>query len=468
MAKQSSESSPRLRFLGGAGTVTGSRFLLEHEDTQTLFDCGLFQGRKDLRLRNWKEWPTDISKLTACVVTHGHIDHSGYLPRLAKLGYRGPIYCTPGTAMLLEILLPDAAHLQEMEAGYANKRGYSKHQPALPLYDAADAAKALELLRPVDYGEECSLGGDLKFGFHPAGHLLGSASICVEWPRPNSVRRLLISGDLGRYDDAYMRDPQPPTDPIDYLLIESTYGNRVHEGGAVEEELARIVNDAVARGGVLLIPAFAVGRTQEILFFLRRLEDSGAIPQLPVYVDSPMAINATVAYNNFAGELNFDWDPVSSPIMTANTIFTRTPAESKALAEFRSEAIIISASGMATGGRILHHLAGRIGDPENTIMFAGFQTEGTRGRKLVDGIDTLRLLGDNFPVRAHVENFLRFSAHGDRNDLLRWAGALNGPPRRTFVVHGEAAGAESLSEALASKLGHDSTVAGMGSVVRLD
>lgn len=460
-------SVPRLRFLGGAGTVTGSRFLLEHQAAQVLIDCGLYQGRKDLRLRNWKPWPTDLSKLDACVITHAHIDHSGYLPRLCKLGYRGPIYCTPGTAELLKILLPDAAHLQESDARFANKKGFSKHHPAQPLYDAADAAAALQCLRPIDYGEVELLGGEVRCSFHPTGHLLGAGSVMLQWGEGEATRRLLVSGDLGRYDDAYMKDPAPPSEPIDYLLIESTYGNRMHEAGSVDAELARIVNSAVARGGILLIPAFAVGRTQEILFYLRRLEEAGSIPRLKVYVDSPMAIDATTTYNNFAGELNFEWDPEHSPIVTSDTTFTRSTARSKELLDVTSEAIIISASGMATGGRILHHLAARIGDSRNTIMFAGFQAEGTRGRSLIDGATKLRMFGEDLPVRAHTENFLRFSAHGDRGDLLRWAKSLTGIPRRTFVVHGEPAGAEALSEALAVELGHDSTVAGIGSVTKL-
>ena len=459
--------APRLRFLGAAGTVTGSRFLLKRGNFQILIDCGLYQGRKELRLRNWHTWPEDVSKLTAIILTHAHVDHSGFLPRLVKMGFGGPVYCTDGTAALLALLLPDSAHIQEADAEYANRKGFSKHKPALPLYTKSDAYKTLDLLRTVPYDTPTTVVSDTKFQFAPAGHLLGSASVLVSWDRGSESRRLLVSGDLGKYNDSYMKPPQPPQAPVDYLLIESTYGNRIHNDADIHAELARIVNESMERGGVLLIPSFAIGRTQEILFYLGALERAGKIPVLEVCVDSPMATSATEIYSRFAGEMNFAWDPNSTPLATARTRFTREVRESRQLASLRSNAIIISASGMATGGRVVHHLSQRVGDKRNTVMFAGFQVDGTRGRKLIDGAQTIRMFGQDWPVRAHIENFSKFSAHGDREDLLRWAGSLDRKPRQTFVVHGETLAAESLADALETNLGHQAIVPGLDASIRL-
>jgi metallo-beta-lactamase family protein len=462
-------TAPRvaLRFLGGAGTVTGSRFQLEIGERALLIDCGLFQGLKPLRLQNWQPWPFDLGCLDAVVLTHAHIDHSGYLPRLYKLGYRGPIYCTEGTAALLEVLLPDAAHLQEEEAEYANRKGYSKHHPAEPLYRTADAHGALSLVRTAKFDTTVSLLPNAEVTFVPAGHLLGSASLLVRAGAGEQARTVLVSGDLGKYDDAFMGDPRAPAERVDYLLIESTYGDRKHDDTHVERDLGRIVRGAVECGGILLVPAFAIGRTQELLFHLARLERAREIPVLDVYVDSPMAVDATHTYLRHREDLNFDWYDEGHVLKTERTRFVRTTSESKALASVASRAIIISASGMATGGRVLHHLTQRVGDARNTVLFAGYQVDGTRGRKLVEGAETIRIFGRDWPVRARVENFRALSAHGDRDDLLRWAGSLANVPRATWVVHGEPRPAQALCEALRSTLHHDARAASMGERVFL-
>jgi len=463
----SAKVTPRLRFLGGAGTVTGSRYLLETAKRTILFDCGLYQGLKPLRLRNWHPWPHDLGQLSAIVLTHAHIDHSGYLPRLYKLGYRGPVYCTFGTEALLKILLPDAAHLQEEEAAFANRYGYSKHHPAEPLYTAVDAEGVLGLLRTADYGQSIDLGAGHELVLHPAGHLLGAASALTTFGEGAQRRRLLVSGDIGRYDDDFMADPAPPGGPVDYLLVESTYGNRTHPNDDLDEHLARIVCTSAERGGILLVPAFAVGRTQEVLFRLARIENSGRIPLLDVFVDSPMAIDATEVYRRFSSDLNFDWSKTRTRLATSRTRFVKATEDSKKLHEVSARAIIISASGMATGGRILHHLRRRLPDARNTVLFAGYQVDGTRGRKLVDGAPTIKMLGEEVEVRAHIEDMRAFSAHGDRDDLLRWVGSLGTIPRRTFVVHGEAPAAAALRDRLDDELGHDATVAELDAVVRL-
>jgi metallo-beta-lactamase family protein len=460
-------SSPRLRFLGAAGTVTGSRFLVERNSSAVLVDCGLYQGAKQLRLRNWHPWPFDIETLEGVVLTHAHIDHSGYLPRLYRLGYRKPVYCTDGTEALLRLLLPDAAHLQMEEAEYANRRGYSKHKPAEPLYTDDDAKGALGLLVAHPYEESFAAGSFLTASLHPAGHLLGSASVLLSWGQDKSRRTMLVSGDLGKYGDPFMRAPDPPKVEPDYLLVESTYGNRGRDDSQVRESLAHIVTSAMDAGGVLIIPSFAVGRTQEVLFYLAGLEREGRIPDINVYVDSPMAINATQIYSRFRDDLNFQWPESDDALVTRRLTFVRTPQESMALNDIASKAVIISASGMATGGRVLHHLRNRLPDERNTVMFAGFQVDGTRGRRLIDGVESIKLLGEEIPVRANVVNFGGFSAHGDREDLVRWVSSLGGPPRRTFVVHGEPVAAEALAARLDEQLGHAAMVPSLDTAVRL-
>lgn len=457
--------APSLQFLGAAGTVTGSRHLLRFNGRRYLIDCGLFQGLKALRLKNWRPLPFEAEEIEAVILTHAHIDHSGWLPRLCALEWKGTAHCTAGTGALLDILLPDAAHLQEEEAAFANRHGYSKHHPALPLYTDTDAREALSRVRTWPYRQWVPLADGLEFQFFPSGHLLGSASVLLRWGEGEERRTLLVSGDLGKYDDPFMADPVTPDHglTVDYLVMESTYGDRRHEDREITPRLAVIVNETLKAGGVLLIPSFAVGRTQEVLFYLGEAEEKGLIPVLDVIVDSPMAIDATDLYRSHPQEVNFDWSREGGRrrLLTRRTRFTRTRSESMALNEIRTGAIIISANGMATGGRILHHLAVRLPHAANTVMFAGYQVEGTRGRTMINGAASVRMMGMDIPVRARIENFQGFSAHGDQGDLLRWARSLHSVPRRTFVVHGEKTSANTFRELLENQLGHRSVVPDM-------
>jgi metallo-beta-lactamase family protein len=466
--KRATAETARLRALGAAGTVTGSRFLLEHDGASLLVDCGLYQGLKALRARNWKPPTYPVSKIDSIVLTHAHIDHSGYLPRIYRLGYQHSTYVTPGTAALLEILLPDAGHLQEEEASYANRKHYSKHRPALPLFTVEDAHLALDGLRRVPYQTPFHPSRGFDVSFFPAGHLLGSSSVLVSWGDAGRRRTALFSGDVGRYGNAFMADPQPPQTAIDYLIIESTYGDRRHSVDDPSEQLAAVVNDTVERGGVLVVPAFAAGRTQEMLFYLSQLERERAIPVLPVFVDSPMAVSASETYSAYREDLNFAWDDQLNRLATADTTFVRSVQQSKRLQELEGPAIIMSASGMATGGRVLHHLARRLGEPQNTVLFTGFQVDGTRGRKLIEGAETIRLLGQDFPVRCRIADLEGMSAHADRDQLLRWAKSLAVTPRRTFVVHGEPIPAAELARTLTEELGHHAEVPAIDAVIDLD
>jgi metallo-beta-lactamase family protein len=353
------------------------------------------------------------------------------------------------------------------EAEYANRKGYSRHHPAEALYNDQDTEGALSLVRTLPYRGCAEVAAGVSLSLHPAGHLLGSASVLLDWGRGGSRRRLLVSGDVGKYDDPFMCDPRPPREAVDYLLVESTYGDRMHDDAELEARLAQLVGRALERGGVLLVPAFAVGRTQEMLFHLARMELAGTIPVLDVYVDSPMAVDATEIYARHSEDLNFDWSAELTALRTQRTHFVRETGASKALAAIRERAIILSASGMATGGRVLHHLAQRVVDARNTVLFAGFQVEGTRGRKLVDGAATIRMFGQDWPVRAAIDNLRSLSAHGDQADLLRWASSLASAPRATWVVHGERRASEALAVRLASELRHDACVPSLGDTVEL-
>ncbi len=450
-----------LQFLGAAGTVTGSKHLIAYSGRQVLLDCGLFQGLKELRRRNWREPPVDPAALDAVVLSHAHIDHSGYLPLLVRTGFSGPVYCTPATGSLLEILLPDAAHIQEEEAAYANRKGYSKHHPALPLYTAADARRALELLRPTGYGEFFPVTDGVRGKFRRAGHILGSATIELAF-EDGPVGTLVFSGDLGRWGRPVIRDPEF-VPAADVLLVESTYANRVHSTVDPSLELARIVNEAADRGGALLIPAFAVGRTQELIWRLRELETSHQIPKLPVYIDSPMATDVTDIYCRYPEEHDLDMRLLMErhrcPLCCQPYAFTRRRQQSKALNEISGPVIIIAASGMATGGRILHHLERRLPDPRTTVLLVGFQAAGTRGRSLLDGATTLRMHGKDVPVRAKVESLDGLSAHADRIELLRWLRGFSRPPEQTFIVHGEPDAAKALQDLIDGELGWPSVVA---------
>lgn len=443
-----------LQFLGGAGTVTGSKFLLTAGKDQFLLDCGLFQGLKEYRLRNWASLPIRAKDLTAVILTHAHIDHSGYLPKLVQQGFQGPVYATSGSCDLLQVLLPDAAHLQEEEARYANRRGYSKHKPALPLYTVEDAFRTLGMLRRTGYSKEVDLAEGFSLRFFRTGHILGAAAVRISLEVGGAIRRLVDSGDLGRYGRPILKDPES-LGQADWLLVESTYGDRFH-AEKPEEELAKVIQEVADEKGCLIIPSFAVGRTQELIYFIRQLEDQGKIPSLPVYIDSPMAINATDIYCAHLEEHDLDMKLLMNrklcPLCCKRFHLARSPQESKAINNLSGPLIIVSASGMATGGRVLHHLKLRLPDPKTTVLFVGFQAEGTRGRALQEGKREIKILGEMVPVRAKIKTIDGFSAHADQRDILRWLDGFTKAPQKTFVVHGEPAASSALADLIRKKL----------------
>ncbi len=450
-----------LTFYGATGNVTGSRYLLKTPEKQLLIDCGLFQGFKENRLRNWESFPVAPSSIDAVLLTHAHIDHSGYIPRLCQQGFSGRIHCTCATQDLCDIMLRDSAHLQEEDARWANKKGFSKHTPALPLYTAADAEKALTHFTPHYYGEDIFLTDSLRIKFKDAGHILGSSFVDVKTTYQNKTRRVIFSGDLGRPSRPILWDPVQVYE-VDYLVLESTYGNRLHDQKPAEEELARVINESLQRGGVLVIPSFAVGRTQELLYFIRELEEQKKIPAVPVYVDSPMAVKATEIFRKRVG----DYD-LGARILelngkhifeTGRIQFLKDAEQSKALHRIPGRAIIISASGMADGGRILHHLEHRLPDQKNTVLFIGFQAEGTRGRSILEGKPLVKIHGLEIPVRARIENISGFSAHADYQETLAWLMGFNRPPLKTFIVHGEPDASASLAEKIRTKLGWNAVI----------
>lgn len=461
-------SEATLTFLGAAGTVTGSKHLVRTKHSQVLLDCGLFQGLKELRQRNWQSPPFDVAALDAIVLSHAHIDHSGYLPLVAKHGYRGPIFCTPGTADLLRIVLPDSAGLQEEDADRANRRHYSKHHPALPLYTMADAEMALHLLREHRYGEDFHVTKDVRAHYRRAGHILGSATVSLAFGS-SSRTRLAFSGDLGRWDRPILRDPEFVPD-ADILLLESTYGNRIHPVGA-EEELVRVINETAHRGGVVVVPAFAIGRTQELIWMIRKLENEGRLPLLSVYVDSPMAIDVTGTYvrhpEDLDGELTELIATKDYSLSTHGFHLVNTAAESKSLNRLQGPVVFIAGSGMAAGGRVLHHLKFRLPDHRNTVLLTGFQAAGTRGRALLEGARTVRIHGEDIPVRARVEVINGLSAHADQNELLRWLGGFERPPLHTYLVHGEPEASRTLAGVIERELGWDVSIAVDGATVPL-
>jgi metallo-beta-lactamase family protein len=436
----------KLTFLGAAGTVTGSKYLIEPAEQRYLVDCGLFQGLKELRLRNWDRPPFNPSSLHAVLLTHAHLDHSGYLPLLVKNGFHGPIYCSSSTADLCEILLPDSGHLQEKDAEFANRHGFSKHKPALPLYTEQDAHNALKLLKRVPFDVEQTLGGHVQLLFRRAGHILGAATLQV-WAEGQTV---VFSGDLGRYGDPIMPDPETVTS-ADYLLVESTYGDRTHDQLGPEKALGDIIARTVQRGGTVVIPAFAVGRAQSLMFYLQRLRASGRIKNVPVYLDSPMAVDAS---DVFCRNIK-DHKLSEAECRTACNVATyvRSTEDSKALTENPVPKVIISASGMATGGRVLHHLKRYAPDVKNTILFAGFQAAGTRGAAMMGGVETIKIHGQQIPVRAEVQNLSMLSAHADSNEIMKWLRGFARPPRMTFVTHGENHSADALRQRIERDLG---------------
>jgi metallo-beta-lactamase family protein len=450
-----------LQFLGAAGCVTGSRFILESGSDRVLVDCGLFQGTKELRLRNWSPFPVHPPSLKHVVLTHAHLDHSGYLPKLVKEGFRGAIFATPATVDLCGILLPDSGHIQEADARFANKKGFSKHKPALPLYTEVEAVEALQFLKPVPYGRTERISPGLSFSFQPAGHIFGSAFIRMTVDNARKPLEILFSGDLGRYGQPITHDPTP-VESAGYLLVESTYGDRLHESTDAREELAAIVRDTAERGGAVLIPSFAVGRTQELLYILRELEAARRIPTLPVYVDSPMAIDATRILMKYPEEHDVDMSREqkagADPLNSREVNFVRSAELSKTLNGMRYPMIVIASSGMATGGRVLHHLAHRLPDSRNTVLFVGYQAEGTRGRTLLEGARQVKIHGQMVEVRAEIKMLGQFSAHADYSEILRWLGHFKRAPKGVFIVHGEAAPRRALKEKIVRELGWDVTL----------
>jgi metallo-beta-lactamase family protein len=451
----------KLRFLGAAGTVTGSRYLLESKGKRILVDCGLFQGLKNLRLRNWAPFPVKPASISAVILTHAHLDHSGYLPALARDGFDGPVYCSKGTRELCKILLPDSARLQEQDAEYANRRGFSKHRPALPLYDSDDARRALRLFSSLDFDVRHPLreGPDLRL--RRAGHIVGASSLELSWRR----RKIVFSGDLGRYDDPTMIPPEE-IEQADYIVVESTYGDRRHERRDPQEELADVIGRTIARGGTVVIPAFAVGRAQTLLYHLEKLKASGRIPAVPIYLNSPMAIEASDMFCRYGDDQRLSDEERRRACAAAKHI--ESVDESKALNEDETPKIILSASGMATGGRVLHHLEKFAPDPRSTILFAGFQAAGTRGASMVAGAQSIKMHGSYVPVRAEVQNLDMLSAHADADEILRWLRSFTRAPRMTFVTHGEPTAADALRRRIQDELGWPCRVPEHLDMVELD
>ena len=446
---------PSLSFWGAAGTVTGSKYLIESDRARVLIDCGLFQGARELRERNWQEPPFDVASLNAVLITHAHIDHTGYLPRLVRHGYRGPVYCSRGSADLLKILLPDSARLQEEEADYRNRHKITKHLPALPLYTEEDARETLKLLQTVDNnGQPARVATGIMAEFRIAGHILGSSHVLVRLEESRTA--VLFSGDLGKYDQPIIRDPNAPA-PCDYLVIESTYGDRLHDTEQPKDALERIIKNAATTNSVVLIPAFAVGRAQEIIYLIRELEDEKKVPIVPVIVDSPMAAATTRAYAGRTEEQDEDYAQAlkrsPTPLRTHSMSTAASREDSKRLNSAQGARVIISASGMMNGGRVLHHALRVLPDENATVVFVGYQAAGTLGRRVADGEKQVKVLGQWVPVRCAVEKIGGFSAHADWKEMIRWLEGLPAPPKRVFVTHGEPDAAEAMARHVRERFG---------------
>lgn len=444
----------KIKFLGGAKTVTGSRYLLEIGNQKLLVDCGLFQGLKELRLRNWEAFPISASEIDAVILTHAHIDHSGYLPKLVKEGFNGPIYCTTPTAELVKILLADSAKLQEEEAAYAQKKGYSKHEKPQPLYGIADAEQVTPLLVPINIETPFRINDAITFTFFYAGHILGAAILKIKLTGAQQEKKIVFSGDLGRYHDPLLH--APTRIPFaDILLMESTYGDRPQTHAKPEDDLALAIRDTYRRGGVAVIPAFAVGRTQMILYYLHLLQEKGKIPNIPIYVDSPMAIDVTRLYKDFGSYHRLGAlieEKETNPFLHKNIHYYQNQEASMSLNAIKGDAIIISASGMASGGRIVHHLYNRLPNEQDSIIFVGYQAEGTRGRNLLEGDPTIKMYGMDIPVKAKVFYIEGLSAHADQDELIEWAEGFTSRPKMTFLVHGEKDASTALAERLREEL----------------
>ncbi len=450
----------KITFYGGVGSVTGSKYLLESNGRKVLVDCGLFQGEKELRERNWAEQPFDPKELDAIIITHAHIDHTGFLPRVVKLGFKGKVFTSRATGDLLKILLPDSGRLQEEDADYRNRHNLTSHSPALPLYDENDAKDTLKLLSPVaNDGKEVEICEGFKASFRVAGHIIGASQVLVEMEnaRDNGDSiKFLFSGDLGHYDQPIVKDPAVPP-ACDYLMTESTYGNRLHGETTSDVNLARILNEAYKRNAAILIPAFAVGRTQELLYMIRELEDEKKIPAMPVVVDSPMAAQATQVYNRFSEEHDEEYASILAkkvhPLRTDWMKTTASREESKQLNDMKGARIIISASGMLTGGRVLHHAMRVLPDERATIIFVGYQAAGTTGRRILNGENEVRIMKQWIPVRCHVERVEGFSAHADWKAVLRWLSGLKNTPKMVFTTHGEPEAAEAMAQHIRDEFG---------------
>lgn len=445
----------KITFLGAAGTVTGSKYLVEAGGKRLLVDCGLFEGSNELEQRNWEQFAVDPATIDWVLLTHAHIDHTGYLPRLVRNGFRSPIYANAATRELCQLLLADSAHLQEEDAQYIAKKVYSKHKPPLPLYTVAESQQALQQFQEVPRAAPFSIGSIFSVRPHDAGHILGSTWLEVTIAENGKQTKIVFSGDLGRYGQPILNDPEAPT-TADFLLCESTYGDRDHPPGSPADALADVISRTAKRGGAVVIPAFAVDRTQLIMYYLHELADQQRIPRLPVYIDSPMAISVTDMYvrHHEDHKLEFTQEEQTGgkdPLNVLQAHMTRSVEDSKKINQVVSPCIIISASGMATGGRILHHLAQRLPDSRNAVLLVGYQGDGTRGRQLEDGAKLIRIFGEMVPVKAEIVNIGQLSAHAGKSELLRWLSGFQAPPRQTFFVHGEPVALNALRDAVAGQ-----------------
>src|SRR6267378_1745329 len=459
------EPMAKLTFFGAAGCVTGSRYLVEGAGKRLLVDCGIFQGSQELQDRNYKPLPGDPRSIDYLVLTHAHLDHTGWLPVLVKSGYRGPIYANPATIELTTILLKDSAHLQEEDLLHARIHKDSHGAEQQPLYTTEDVDPALNLIRSMPRSGAFDISPEFRVVSYDAGHILGSSSLELTITEGGKKTVVVFSGDIGRYNQPILKDPTTPPSKADVLVCESTYGDREHPDGDAAELLAQIVNRVVKRGGSIVIPSFAIGRTQTFMYYLRQLEDQQRVPRVPVYVDSPMALDATDLYLKHKEDHDLQYvreegsDGKGDPLNVHEFHLTRSVEESKAINNIKTPCIIISASGMVSGGRVLHHLVQRLPDARNAVILAGFQAEGTRGRALQEGAKSLKLYGQDVPVLAEIIPMGQFSAHAGKSELLRWLAALPSPPKQTYLTHGEPAAAQSLQAAISEKFQWKAAVA---------